>query len=144
MDKVVLESSLELVDAPDDGLTTRFYDILFDRYPAVRPMFSADTAPQAKMLREAVIAVLDHLDDADWLTSTLHEMGRRHVGYGVTPEMYAAVAESMVAAMRELGGDAWTPAMTDAWTEALGTVASLMLAGAEDADAVESVAGPPR
>lgn len=130
MDATVLEASLALVDRPDDGLTTRFYAILFDRYPAVRPMFSADIGPQAKMLREAVIAVLDHLDDADWLGSTLGALGARHAGWGVTPEMYGAVAECMLAAMADLGGDAWTDAMTDAWTEALTAVASLMLAGA--------------
>jgi hypothetical protein len=31
--------------------------------------------------------------------------------------------------MSELAGDAWTPAMAQAWTEALTAVAGLMLAG---------------
>lgn len=131
MDKDILTESLLLVDGQEQALTPRFYAILFERYPEVRPMFSADIGPQAKMLREAVIAVLDHLDDAEWLSGTLGALGRKHAGWGVTAPMYDAVAECMIAAMEELGADAWTPAMTAAWTEALGAVAGLMLAGAE-------------
>ncbi|GAA1514968.1 globin domain-containing protein [Nocardioides humi] len=132
MDQRLLTDSLLLADA-DESLTERFYDLLFERHPAVRPMFSADVRPQAAMLRTAVVAVLEHLDDPHWLTTTLGELGARHAGWGVTPPMYDAVAECMVAAMAELGGDAWTEAMTEAWSEALTAVAGLMLQGADAA-----------
>lgn len=134
MDKELLTESLLLVDGQEQVLTPRFYDILFERYPAVRPMFSADVRPQAEMLRGAIIAVLDHLDDAVWLGDTLGALGARHAGWGVTDDMYAAVAECMIAAMTELGGEQWTPAMTAAWTEALTAVAGLMQAGAAAED----------
>src|SRR3954452_4540862 len=126
MNPELLQTSLGLVDRPNDGLTRRFYDILFERYPEVRPMFGADLRPQAAMLRGAVVAVLDHLDDAEWLSATLGHLGARHAGWGVTPAMYGAVAECLVSAMVELGGEAWTVEMTAAWTEALTAVASLM------------------
>ncbi|RNM16292.1 globin domain-containing protein [Nocardioides pocheonensis] len=129
MDAALLETSLALVDTPDDGLTTRLYAILFDRYPAVRPMFSEDMGRQAKMLRSAIVAVVDHLDDPIWLTETLGSLGARHASWGVVAPMYDAVTECMVAAMAELGGDAWTAQMTDAWVEALDAVSGLMLLG---------------
>ncbi|WP_121257147.1 globin domain-containing protein [Nocardioides ferulae] len=129
MDKHLLETSLTLVDGADASLTPRFYAILFERYPQVRPMFGADTGPQAAMLRSAIVAVLEHLEDADWLSDTLGRLGAKHAAYGVTAPMYDAVAECMLAAMAELGGDAWTPQMSMAWAEALGAVAGLMLAG---------------
>jgi hemoglobin-like flavoprotein len=129
MDAELLETSLALVDTPDDGLTTRLYAILFERYPTVRPMFREDTAQQAKMLRSAIISVVDHLDDPVWLTETLGELGARHAGWGVLAQMYDAVTECMVAAMAEIGGDDWTPHMTDAWVEALNAVSGLMLLG---------------
>ncbi|MCE5292397.1 MAG: globin domain-containing protein [Nocardiaceae bacterium] len=129
MDKHILETSLSLVDGAEDSLTRRFYEILFDRYPSVRSMFGADIRPQASMLRGAIVAVLDHLDDAEWLSMTLESLGAKHAGWGVTEPMYGAVAECMIAAMEELGGSSWTPEMTTAWTEALNTVAGLMLQG---------------
>lgn len=129
MDKTLLGDSLSLVDLPDDGLTVRFYEVLFERYPAVEPMFSRGTRLQASMLRTAVLSVVDHLDDSEWLTETLAELGRRHAALGVTEDMYPAVTECMIAAMSEVGGPDWTPEMTAAWTEALTTIATLMLAG---------------
>ena len=133
MDAALLETSLALVDTPDDGLTTRFYAILFERHPAVRPLFPAemhrDTARQAKMLRSAIVSVVDHLDDPVWLTETLGELGAQHAEWGVRTQLYDAVTECMVAAMAEIGGDAWTPQMTDAWVEALDAVAGLMMLG---------------
>ena len=137
MDKQLLERSLALVDLPDSGLTVRFYEILFDRYPTVRAMFGRDTSVQAAMLRSAVVSVVKHLDDAEWLTTTLHALGRRHAGLGVTRPMYTAVAECMIAAMSEIGGESWTPAMTLAWDRALGAVATIMLDGYPDDGVVD-------
>ena len=131
MDITLLSSSLDLVDLPDDGLTLRFYDILFARYPDLRPMFSSDIKPQAAMLHQALAAVVEHLSDAGWLSYTLVALGKRHSGWGVTPPMYNAVAECMIATFEEIGGEAWSPAMTTAWAEALGAVAALMQTGTD-------------
>jgi hemoglobin-like flavoprotein len=138
MDAELLPTSLGIVDAPDDGLTRRFYDILFERYPDVRPMFGADIRPQATMLRTAVIAVLDHFEDGPWLTETLGSLGAKHAAWGVTEPMYGAVAECMIAAMEELGGSEWTAEMTAAWTEALTAVAGLMVAGVSEEQAASA------
>jgi hemoglobin-like flavoprotein len=138
MNKQLLEDSLMLVDLPDDGLTVRFYEILFDRNPAVQPMFQRDGKLQAAMLRQALIAVLDHLDSSEWLAENLGSLGRRHAEMGVTAPMYDAVGECMIAAMSEIAGEAWTPEMSAAWAEALGAVSSLMLAGYPDEQAQAS------
>ena len=129
MDATLLETSLALVDTPDDGLTTRFYALLFERHPSVRPLFSEDLGRQARMLRSAIVSVVDHLDDPVWLTETLGDLGARHASWGVVAPMYDAVTECMVAAMAEIGGTRWTPQMTDAWIEALDAVSGLMLLG---------------
>ena len=129
MDAELLETSLALVDTPDDGLTTRFHAILFERHPGVRTVFREDIGQHAKLLRSAIISVVDHLDDPVWLTETLGELGARHAGWGVLAEMYDAVTECMVAAMAEIGGTDWTPYMTDAWVEALDDISGLMMLG---------------
>ena len=132
MDKILLERSLALVDLPDDGLTVRFYEVLFERYPEVQPMFSRGVRPQAAMLRTAIIAVVDHLEDSAWLSSTLGTLGRHHAELGVTEPMYGAVAECMIATMSEVGDPHWTAEMTAAWSEVLSAVASLMVAAYPD------------
>src|SRR5262245_50894824 len=71
LDPVILRTSFDLVIERRPDLTVRFYQILFERDPALAPMFRRDRAAQAKMLAGAIAAVLDHLDDAPWLAATL-------------------------------------------------------------------------
>ena len=133
LDVALLRESFQLVAERSPQITSRFYAIFFERYPQVRPMFGKDTSRQEKMLTDALVAVLDHLEDAPWLQQTLFALGAKHVGYGVRDEMYGWVGESLLAALAEAAGDAWTPAVEQAWTEAIGAIASMMLAGAASA-----------
>lgn len=132
----LLRQSFELVAEREPQLTTRFYGILFERYPQSKAMFEPSRrAQQAEMLQAALIAVLDHLEDASWLEETLGGLGARHVGYGVEDEMYGWVGECLLATLAEVAGDAWTPELAQAWTDAYGAIQSLMLAGAAKARA---------
>lgn len=127
----ILRSSFELVIDRAPNLTTRFYEILFTRYPQVQPLFRDNGAgTQAQMLAAALASVIDHLEDASWLAGTLRGLGLKHVGYGVTPEMYPWVGECLLAALAEAAGPEWTPALEQAWSDAFEAIASLMLSGA--------------
>jgi hemoglobin-like flavoprotein len=138
LDGELLRSSLELVVSRQPEITPRFYEILFARYPQTRELFGRNSrAAQAQMLQDAIVAVVDHVEDAAWLTSTLHAMGRKHHDYGVTREMYPYVGESLIATLAEIAGDDWTPAIERAWVDAFGAIRDLMLAGT-DAAAAES------
>jgi len=99
---------------------------------AVAPLFGRNSrARQEEMLTQALVAVLDHLEDASWLTTTLPALGAKHVGYGVTDEMYGWVGECLLAAIAEAAGEAWSAELAAAWTEAYGAIAGLMLSGAQ-------------
>lgn len=136
LDAALLRDSFDLVVSRRPDLTVRFYEILFERYPALAPMFArTPRATQARMLADALAAVLDHLDDATWLASTLGGLGRRHVGYGVTDAMYDQVGDALLATLAEVAGADWTPALAAQWTAAYGAIAGLMRAGAADAAA---------
>ena len=66
----LLRGSFALVAEREPELTHRFYDNLFATYPAAQPLFSRRTRQdQEKMLRDMLVAVIDHLEDASWLTS---------------------------------------------------------------------------
>jgi hemoglobin-like flavoprotein len=133
LDVTVLRESFELVAERSPYLTRRFYEIFFERHPAVRPMFGKDTRRQEKMLTDALAAVLDKLEDAPWLQEMLMALGAKHVGYGVRDEMYGWVGECLLVALEEAAGDAWTPRVAKAWGEAFAAISSLMLAGAHAA-----------
>jgi hemoglobin-like flavoprotein len=85
-------------------------------------------AKQAEMLTGALVAVMDHLEDAPWLTSTLGALGEKHLSYGVTREMYDWVGASLLTALAEAAGSKWNAELNVAWAEAYGAIVSLMLA----------------
>ena len=130
----LLRQSFEWVTTVEPELTKRFYDRLFADFPQTRGMFGAGPDAgrrQQTMLRDALVAVMEHLDDAPWLSDTLMALGRRHVGYGVTDEMYDWVGASLLGTLADVAGDAWTPELEAAWTDAFGVIASLMKTGAQ-------------
>jgi hemoglobin-like flavoprotein len=131
LDVASLRASFGLVIDREPELTARFYATLFTRYPQARSLFGRhDPRSQQQMLQSALGAVIDHLEDAAWLTETLGALGRRHEGYGVTPAMYDWVGESLLATLAEIAADAWTPALAAAWTDAYGAIARMMQARA--------------
>lgn len=129
-----IRKNLELVATRAPDLTARFYERLFERHPELRGMFGRRSAEaQQRMLLEAIVAVVDHLDDAAWLGETLGALGAKHVDYGVRDEMYPLVGSALVATLADVSGDEWDAETEAAWTAALGFVAETMIAGAESA-----------
>jgi hemoglobin-like flavoprotein len=127
----LLRSSFDLVVERQPMLTPRFYEILFERHPQAEALFfRRPPETQQKMLQEALVAVLDHLEDAAWLSDTLHGMGAQHVEYGVTEEMYAWVGDALLTTIAEVAGDAWNEELRDAWLAAYGAISGLMKEGA--------------
>lgn len=125
----LLRDSFEVVATANPKFISRFYEILFERYPQTKGMFPAGgLARQAEMLTGALVAVLDHLEDAPWLQATLGALGAKHVGYGVTREMYDWVGGSLLSTLGEVAGPAWTPELQGAWAEAYGAIVSMMIA----------------
>ena len=127
----LLRSSFELVIARSPNLVHRFYEILFQRYPQAKPLFTRNQPPQQeKMFADTLVAVMDHLEDAPWLVQTLTALGAKHKGYGVTDEMYDWVGGSLLATLAEVAGPDWSPELATAWADAYGAIAGLMKQGA--------------
>jgi hemoglobin-like flavoprotein len=137
LDVRMLRSSFNLALARQPNLTHVFYEELFARYPDARSLFAnADMAAQETMLAEALVAVMDHLEDAPWLQSTLAGLGAKHAGYGVTSTMYDWVGESLITTLARANGEEWTADHTARWQEAYGAIVPMMLAGYPDGASV--------
>ena len=137
LDVGILRSSFNLALERQPNLTHVFYEELFARHPAARSLFgSTDMAAQETMLAEALVAVMDHLEDAPWLQSTLAGLGARHAGYGVTGPMYDWVGESLITTLSRANGEDWTADHTARWQEAYGAIVPMMLAGYPDGASV--------
>jgi hemoglobin-like flavoprotein len=126
----LLRKNFELVTKREPRLAGRFYEILFERYPQLRPMFGRNSAAtQERMIARALADAIDRFEDVAWMSSTLALLGARHASYGVTEEMYAWLVESLIATFAEVAGPDWTPDLADAWAQALGAISSMMITG---------------
>jgi methyl-accepting chemotaxis protein len=127
----LLEQSFKLVAPKADALVSRFYERLFQKYPAVKPLFKdASMAEQKKKLLASLVLVIHNLRKPEKLTEALQTLGARHVDYGAQPAHYDAVGENLLAVLGEFAGSAWTPPVKQAWTEAFGSIKAIMLQGA--------------
>lgn len=135
LDIDLLRNSFDFVVSREPELTRRFYERLFADHPQVHALFGRRSErAQEQMLRDALVAVLDHLEDAPWLDQTLRGLGRSHAGYGVTAPMYDWVGHALLATLADIAGDTWSPAVEAAWAAAYDVIATTMQAGAAQAE----------
>ncbi|MCB9795892.1 MAG: flavohemoprotein [Alphaproteobacteria bacterium] len=130
LDVDALRESFDLVVEREPVVASRFYPILFERYPQVKPLFGRHSGPeQQRMLTDMLAKVIEHIEDPEWMQRELAALGRRHVDYAVTAEMYPWVGECLVATLAEVAGDAWNQRYEDAWLAAYGALTQMTLAG---------------
>jgi len=127
----LIRSSFEALRPQAPALVDRFYAILFQRYPQVKPMFAhTDLARQKQMLIQALVLLVTNLEKPDILKSYLGALGARHSGYGARDAHYDAVGECLLAAMAEVASPLWSDELAAEWGATYGAVASLMKQGA--------------
>lgn len=131
MDMEALETSFDLVAPRGDELMRIFYARLFATAPTVRALFGDDMRPQQAKLLAALVLVRKSLRDMEAIVPTLRALGAKHTRYGAEAAHYGVVAAVLIAAMAEVAGDAWRPEYEQAWGEALGFIAAVMIEGAE-------------
>jgi methyl-accepting chemotaxis protein len=141
LDVALLERSFDALAPHGEALVKRFYEELFRRHPAVKPMFANTSLEvQETKLLGALKLVINSLRKPDALVAALKNLGAKHRDYGAQPEHYGAVADTLLDVMAELAGDGWTDAVDAAWTKALDTVAATMLSAPENTKEKKMVA----
>lgn len=128
----VLETSFQLVQNAHKEFPTAFYSNLLGDYPELKPLFAHTRMDeQGDHLFMSLKFVVDNLRNPNLLETTLKGLGTRHVKYGVQPEHYPLVGNSLLKTLANFAGEAWTPEVQQAWVEAYTTIATVMLEGAD-------------
>jgi methyl-accepting chemotaxis protein len=132
LDVAILQRSFDLVAPRGQELVDRFYQRLFEVAPSTQELFSkVDLDTQKSSLLAILITLRESLDDLSLIAPDLEELGARHVDYGARPEHYPVVGTVLLETMAQMGGSAWKPEYTEAWSEAYKVVQDVMLKGAE-------------
>jgi hemoglobin-like flavoprotein len=112
-----VELSLEVAAERAGDLTTRVYEVLFERQPEMKLLFWRDTsgAIKGEMLMRVFEAILDFVRARQYADHLIQCEVVTHAGYDVPPKVFATFFGLVAEVVQEACGDAWTPAMTQAW-----------------------------
>ena len=103
-----------------------FYDRLFTIEPDVRSLFPSDLTEQKKKLMQMLATAVTNLHQVEKIIPAVEDLGRRHVGYGVTEKHYEPVGAALLWTLEQGLGADFTPPVKAAWTEAYMTLAGVM------------------
>jgi hemoglobin-like flavoprotein len=138
----LIRDSWAAVEPIADTAAGLFYGRLFELDPALERLFRrTDMSAQRKVLMQTLTVVVKSIDRLDQIVPAVQALGRRHAGYGVREEHYATVGAALLWTLEQGLGEAFTPAVRDAWTGAYGTLASVMIEAARaETDDTEAAA----
>lgn len=131
----LIEESFAAVAPQGEALVARFYQHLFNDYPAVKPMFNSDPKEQQKKLLNSLVLVVKNLRQPEKLLPALEQLGMRHLDYGTQPEHYPAVGATLLKTLAEFAGDLWGSELEGAWATAYGLISQVMIDSAKQVPA---------
>jgi hemoglobin-like flavoprotein len=131
----LVRDSFALVQPIAAPAAALFYAKLFHADPALRHLFRGDMHDQGARLMTMIGQAVVLLEQPQVLLPVLRSLGKRHVAYGVVDAHYDTVGQALLATLHDGLGEAFTPAVRDAWTACYGVIAATMQAGARDASA---------
>ena len=132
--RAIVKSTVPLLEAGGEALTTHFYQILLAENQGVQPLFNGvhqQTGAQPRALARSVLMYAKHIDDLSGLGNLPAQIIHKHVSLQVQPEHYPIVGTYLLRAIREvLGADIATDEVLAAWGAAYGQLADILM-GAE-------------
>jgi nitric oxide dioxygenase len=112
------------------AIIERFYERLFQAHPELKNLFNMrhqERGEQQRALAGAVLAYATNADNLSALTSAVGRITHKHASLNVQPEQYGVVGQHLLAAIKEVLGEAATTDIIDAWAEAYQELADIFI-----------------
>jgi methyl-accepting chemotaxis protein len=134
----LVQSSFERLGPELPAMAARFYQELFARDPALRPLFTTDPAEQQARFAEKLTEIVRAIPRPGELLTHTRALGARHAGYGVRVAGYQTVGAALLDALAAVLGDSFDAPTRQAWAAAYDLIAETMLEGAASARPIGS------
>ena len=143
--RAIVKSTVPLLEAGGEALTTHFYKIMLAGHPEVRPFFNQAnqvSGDQPRALANGVLMYARNIDKLEQLGGLVSQIIHKHVSLQIQPEHYPIVGSCLLRAIREvLGAELATDAVIDAWAAAYQQLADILI-GAEEKIYADTAAAP--
>ena len=126
----IIKSTVPALREHGVEITTTFYNRMFENNPEIKAMFNMDkqeSGEQPKALAMAVLAAAQNIDNLEAILPAVQKMCKAHVNANVKPEHYPIIGENLLAAIKEVLGDAATEEILNAWAEAYEAIAKVFI-----------------
>jgi len=123
-----IQQSFHRVASQGEQMAFKFYNLLLERNPELRPFFSSNNLSQqpAKFLN-GLHNLIQHLDHPQKLRDILVQLGEQHQGYGVEIQHYPPVVDTLLHVLNEFDGKGLDGTTYEAWANFLGLIRAIML-----------------
>jgi nitric oxide dioxygenase len=123
----LVQDSFAKVAPISDTAAELFYGRLFEVAPQVRAMFPDDMSEQRRKLMTTLAIVVNGLNNLETILPAASALAKRHVDYGAEAAHYPVVGEALLWTLEKGLGEAWTPPVAAAWTQAYTTLSGFMI-----------------
>jgi nitric oxide dioxygenase len=130
----LVQNSFKKVAPIADQAAAVFYKRLFELDPDLKALFKGDMVEQGKKLMQMISVAVNGLTRLDEIVPAVQQLGKRHVGYGVTQAHYQTVGSALIWTLEWGLGSAFTPRVKDAWVAAYTLLSDAMIEAAKTAE----------
>ena len=126
----IVKSTAPILDEHGETLTRHFYNRMFTHNPEVAPFFNPanqSEGTQQRALAAAICAYASHIDNLDVLGNAVELIAQKHASLQIKPEHYPIVGGNLLESIREVLGDGVTDDIINAWGEAYGFLADILI-----------------
>lgn len=126
----IVKSTAPILQEHGETLTRHFYKRMFKHNPEVAPFFNPahqNAGKQQRALAGAIAAYAANIDNLEVLGGAVELIAQKHASLMIKPEHYPIVGENLLASIREVLGEAATDEIINAWAEAYGFLADILI-----------------
>ncbi|PWY77780.1 bacterial hemoglobin [Aspergillus eucalypticola CBS 122712] len=126
----IIKATVPVIKVHGNAVTSVFYKNMLAAHPELNAIFNSSNqvnGHQPRALAGAVFAYAANIDNLGALGPAVELICNKHASLYIQPEHYNIVGKFLLEAMGEVLGDAFTPAIKDAWAAAYFQLADIMI-----------------
>lgn len=126
----IVKSTAPILAEHGETLTRHFYKRMFSHNPEVAPFFNPahqKAGKQQRALAGAITAYAANIDNLEVLGGAVELIAQKHASLLIKAEHYPIVGENLLASIREVLGEGATDEVINAWAEAYGFLADILI-----------------
>ncbi|WP_100407007.1 NO-inducible flavohemoprotein [Bacillus solitudinis] len=126
----IIKSTVPVLAEHGATITNRFYEMLFTNHPELLNIFNHANQKQGKQqqaLANTVYAAAKYINNLEVIIPVVKQIAHKHRSLGIKAEHYPIVGEHLLAAIKDVLGDAATDDIINAWAAAYGLIADVFI-----------------